>query len=210
MHWTRQSSGIESLCRLGREKRAPGPIITGPNGRVHGVWVPAFAGTTTEGWPPSIIRRPRRRPAALHFDGLDHLFHHAAERHAQARDVGLLEHDGHVLLGPWHWLLLRPRRQRPVGGARFKQGRTQRLAVDAELLAELEALFVRRNAGPQDQVVDHLADLAGAERAEVKHRVGKGRERRPASIERRLVAAAHDQELALDRGAFASAERDVE
>ena len=78
------------------------------------------------------------------------------------------------------------------------------------LLGELEAFLVGRDAGPQDQIVDHLADLAGAERAEVKHRVGKGRECRPAGVEDGLVAAAHDQELALLRRALAAAERNVE
>src|SRR5262249_19231920 len=34
-------------CRPGRAQREPGPIIT-EQSMVHGVWVPAFAGTTIE------------------------------------------------------------------------------------------------------------------------------------------------------------------
>ena len=48
------------------------------------------------------------------------------------------------------------------------------------------------------------------DRPEVIDRGRERRERRPAGVERRAVAAAHDQELAFLRRAFAAAERDVE
>ena len=129
-------------------------------------------------------RRVRRRPVVLELHRLHDFFHHAAERHAMRKQVGFLEHDGHVLLGPWHRLLLDARGERPVAGARSDQRLAQGVAVDAELIAELEALVVGRDAGPENQIVDHLADLAGAERAEVKNGIGEGGEGRPAGVER--------------------------
>ncbi len=49
-----------SFCRPGRAKRGPGPILRDLS-RVHGVWVPAFAGTTFSGPTP---RSPVRRSSS--------------------------------------------------------------------------------------------------------------------------------------------------
>jgi len=53
------------------------------------------------------------------------------------------------------------------------------LKLEVACFAEAQALVVRRGAGPQDQVVHHLADLAGAGGAQMKDVRGKGAERRP-------------------------------
>src|SRR5438477_5345790 len=63
------------------------------------------------------------------------------------------------------------------------QRRAQLVGVDAERFAETQAFVVGGSAGPEDQVVDHLADLAGAGRAEMKDVGGKGAERGTAGVE---------------------------
>src|SRR5262245_32013229 len=156
------------------------------------------------------LRRLRRRPAALDLDGLHHLGDDAAERNAEPQTVGLAQDDAHVFLGPRHGKAVDLVLQRPVRRAAFDQRGAQTVEIDAQPLRQLEALEVRRNARPQDHVVDHLADLARAQLAEMKDGIGEACERRPARLERRGVAADHDQHLARLGGRLAARERHVE
>ena len=95
-------------------------------------------------------------------------------------------------------------------GAALEQRRAQPLLVDPELLGELEALVVGRDARPQDQVVHHLADLPGPQVAEVEDAAGEAFERRPACLESLRIAADHHQELAGLGRRLAAGERHVQ
>src|SRR5262245_17756218 len=156
------------------------------------------------------LTRLRHGPAALDLDGLDHLSDDAAERDAEPQMIGLAQDDAHVLLGPWHGKAVNLGLQRPVRRAALDQRFTQTIEVDAQPLGELEALEVRRDARPQDHVVDHLADLARAQLAEMEDGIGEACERRPARLESRGVATDHDQHLARLGRRLAAGERHVE
>src|SRR5438093_2919444 len=101
-----------------------------------------------------------------------------------------MRHDAHVLLRPRHARAVAALVDRPVLRARVMQRRAQLVGVDAERFAETQAFVVGGSAGPEDQVVDHLADLAGAGRAEMKDVGGKGAERGTAGVESGWVAGA--------------------
>src|SRR5436190_13731589 len=153
------------------------------------------------------VRKPVAEPDLQALNGF---LHRAAERQRQPGAIGLVQHDGHVLLGPRHAGELGALVHRPVLRARTMQRLAQLLRVDAERFAEAQAFVVRRGAGPEDEVVDHLADLAGARGAEVEDVRGKGAERRPAAFACLLVAGAEDEELAFLRRALAARERRIE
>ena len=148
--------------------------------------------------------------AALDLDALDHFLDDAAKGQADPRHIGFPEHDGHVLFRPRHLALLPPGLERPVAGAALQQGLAQGFLLDAQLAAQLEPFVIGRDRGPEDQIVDHLADLSGAEIAQVENGVGEGRERRPAGLEHVPIATGHDQKLALFRRPFATAQGRVE
>jgi len=64
-----------------------------------------------------------------------------------------------------------------------------------EPLRQLEALVVGRNARPQDQIVDHFADLARPQPTEMKDTAGEARKRWFARLESLGIAADHHQQL---------------
>src|SRR5215472_3846344 len=152
----------------------------------------------------------RRRPAALDLHALDDLGDHAAERNGKPQTIGLAQHDAHVLLRPGHRHGLRTHLQRPVRRAALEQRRAQALLIDPEPLRQLEALVIGRNARPQDQVVDHLADLARAQLTEMKDAAGEARKRRFARLESFRIAADHHQQLPGPGRRLAARERHVE
>src|SRR6266850_4052377 len=149
-----------------------------------------------------LVAALRQPVAEADLQALDGFLHRAAERQAQAREVGLVQHYAHVLFRPRHAGEIRALVHRPVLRARMMQRRAQLFGVDAERFAQAQPLVVRRGAGPQDQVVHHLGDLAGAGGTQMKDVGGKGAERRPAGLEGRLVPRAEDEELAGYRGAL--------
>ena len=78
------------------------------------------------------------------------------------------------------------------------------LGIHAQLFAQAQALIVGGDAGPQNEVVDHLAHLPGAGRTEMENircEAGKGR---AAGLERRFLARTQDQQLAADRRLLAA------
>src|SRR5262245_27380053 len=152
----------------------------------------------------------RRRPAALDFHALDDLGDHAAERNGKPQMIGLAQHDAHVLLRPGHRHGLRTRLQRPTRRAALEQRGAQALRIDPEPLRQLEALAIGRNARPQNQVVDHLADLARAQLTEMKDAAGEARKRRFARLESFRIAADHYQQLPRLGRRLAARERHVE
>src|SRR6266567_2793004 len=81
--------------------------------------------------------------------------------------------DRHIVLGPSHGLAA-PFLERAVGAARDEQRLPQRLDVRAVVPRKRESLVVGDQARPQDQIVDGLGDLRGADPARVHHvrRVG--------------------------------------
>src|SRR5882762_3433570 len=97
-----------------------------------------------------LVAALRQPVAEADLQALDGFLHRAAERQAQAREVGFVEHDAHVLLRPGHAGEIGALVHRPVLRARVMQHRAQLLGVDAERLAEAQTLVVRRGAGPED------------------------------------------------------------
>src|SRR5882672_989902 len=106
----------------------------------------------------------RQAVAEADLQALDRFLHRARERQAEAGKVGLVQHDAHVLLGPRHARAIAPLVHRPVLRARVMQRRAQLVGVHAERFAETQPLVIGRRTRPEDQVIHHLADLAGAGR----------------------------------------------
>ena len=86
----------------------------------------------------------------------------------------------------------------------------QPLGIDAQRLPEPQAFIVRRHAGPQDEVVHHLADLPRARRPQMEDVRRECTENGSAALEGIGVARAVDEELARRRSRFPARERDVE
>ncbi len=73
--------------------------------------------------------------------------------------VGLLQHDVHVLFRPGHAALFGARVHGPVLRAAVVQRRAQLFRIYTQRFTQAQALVVGRHAGPQNEVVHHLADL---------------------------------------------------
>jgi hypothetical protein len=84
----------------------------------------------------------------------------------------------------------------PVTGAALDQRGAEALRVGAERFGQAKAFVIGGDTGPQDQVVDHLADLSCAEIADMEDRVSECFERRPDCGKGGRVAADHSQHLA--------------
>src|SRR5262245_47171914 len=168
------------------------------------------AGAVRRPRAPLSLALRRRRPTPLDLNALDDLGDHAAERKGKPQMICLAQHDAHVLLRPRHRHGLRTRLQGPIRRAALDERGAQALHIDPEPLRQLEALVVGGNARPQDQVVDHLADLPRPQLAEMKDTAGEARKRRFARLESRGIAADHHQQLARLGRRFAARERHVE
>ena len=81
---------------------------------------------------------------------------------------------------------------------------------NAKGLAQFQGADRAAQVGGEQQVVQDLGDLAAAERAQVHDRVGVGREHRAAALDDLVVAADHDQQLALLDGGRPAAHRGVD
>src|SRR3970282_389100 len=93
---------------------------------------------------------------------------------------------------------------RPVLGAAVRKRLAQPLRVHAERLSEPKTFVVRRHAGPEDEVVYHLADLSRPRRTQMEDVRGKRAERGPARFEGRIIARPVDEKLPGHRGGFAA------
>src|SRR6266480_3053016 len=72
-----------------------------------------------------LVAALRQPVAEADLQALDGLLHRAAERQGEAREVGFVQHDAHVLLRPRHAREVRALVHRPVLRARVMQCRAQ-------------------------------------------------------------------------------------
>src|SRR5262249_52548708 len=117
---------------------------------------------------PTSITTARESEPHPDLQALDDFLDRSGEGQAEAREIGLVQDDAHVLLRPGHPRQFGAVVHRPVLPAAVRERVAQLFRIDAHGLAELQALVVRRDAGPQEEVVDHLADLSRAGGAQVE------------------------------------------
>ena len=101
-------------------------------------------------------------------------------------------------------------RDAPAPAAAVRQDLRHRRPVDSELLGERKRLETNRELGGEEEVVEHLGDLAASERTEMQNRIAVGREDGPCGFEDVVVAADHHQQVSLGRCRCSSADGRVE
>jgi hypothetical protein len=84
------------------------------------------------------------------------------------------------------------------------------LHVQACLLAEGDALGQALHQAGDADLIDHLGELTGARRADARHCLGHGHCHRLNDIERRLIAAAHHRQCAVDGAGLTAGDRRVD
>ncbi len=118
--------------------------------------------------------------------------------------------DGHVLLRPRRGAGVRPLDEGEIRRTAENERGAQLFLVDAEPFAEAEPLVVCGHAGPEDDIVHHLADLAAAERPEIEDVRRESLEDRTTRLEDLRISSTHDQHRPALGGLGAARERHVE
>ena len=132
-------------------------------------------------------------------------------RHVQDINEGSRDRERHFeILLPPPQTVVAPLRQRPVRAAADGERLAQRLWLDAERPGEPLRLHVGADARPEQDVVRRLRDLAGADVADVEHRLGEGLARAPNPVDDLGRAAAVEDEPTLLRAALAADEGRVD